>query len=110
MQQADSIVVDPHKHGLQPYGCGCILFKNLGIGRYYKHDSPYTDFSNRYSLETVLAGLVNIMLLKLVDYFVEPLLIVESCQGYVKKVVKIIAGSHVQRQRQRPVLKKIVEC
>jgi tyrosine decarboxylase/aspartate 1-decarboxylase len=21
--QADSIVVDPHKHGLQPYGCGC---------------------------------------------------------------------------------------
>ncbi|HMA68022.1 MAG TPA: aminotransferase class I/II-fold pyridoxal phosphate-dependent enzyme, partial [Desulfosalsimonadaceae bacterium] len=23
---ADSIVVDPHKHGLQPYGCGCVLF------------------------------------------------------------------------------------
>ena len=21
--QADSIVIDPHKHGLQPYGCGC---------------------------------------------------------------------------------------
>ncbi|MDX6661294.1 MAG: hypothetical protein QOJ55_2116, partial [Solirubrobacteraceae bacterium] len=24
--RADSIVVDPHKHGLQPYGCGCVLF------------------------------------------------------------------------------------
>ena len=23
--EADSIVVDPHKHGLQPYGCGCVL-------------------------------------------------------------------------------------
>ena len=23
---ADSIVVDPHKHGLQPYGCGSVLF------------------------------------------------------------------------------------
>ena len=21
---ADSIVIDPHKHGLQPYGCGCV--------------------------------------------------------------------------------------
>ena len=23
---ADSVVVDPHKHGLQPYGCGAVLF------------------------------------------------------------------------------------
>src|SRR5439155_1747202 len=22
--EADSIVIDPHKHGLQPYGCGCV--------------------------------------------------------------------------------------
>src|SRR5271156_7190658 len=27
LAQADSIVVAPHKHGLQPYGCGCILFR-----------------------------------------------------------------------------------
>ena len=27
---ADSIVVDPHKHGLQPYGCGCVLFARSG--------------------------------------------------------------------------------
>ncbi|PYP31017.1 MAG: aspartate aminotransferase family protein, partial [Gemmatimonadetes bacterium] len=25
--EADSIVIDPHKHGLQPYGCGCVLFR-----------------------------------------------------------------------------------
>ncbi len=45
--QADSIVVDPHKHGLQPYGCGCILFKDPAVGVWYKHDSPYTYFSSR---------------------------------------------------------------
>jgi len=44
--QADSIVVDPHKHGLQPYGCGCILFRDPSVGRFYKHDSPYTYFSS----------------------------------------------------------------
>ncbi len=43
---ADSIVVDPHKHGLQPYGCGCVLFKDADVGRFYKHDSPYTYFSS----------------------------------------------------------------
>lgn len=29
MPHADSIVIDPHKHGLQPYGCGSILLKTL---------------------------------------------------------------------------------
>ena len=28
--QADSIAIDPHKHGLQPYGCGCVLFRDPG--------------------------------------------------------------------------------
>lgn len=62
MQEADSIVVDPHKHGLQPYGCGCVLFKNPEVGRYYKHDSPYTYFSStelhlgEISLECSRAG------------------------------------------------------
>ena len=42
----DSIVIDPHKHGLQPYGCGCVLFRNPEVGRIYKHDSPYTYFSS----------------------------------------------------------------
>jgi glutamate/tyrosine decarboxylase-like PLP-dependent enzyme len=44
--QADSIVIDPHKHGLQPYGCGCVLFQDPSAGRFYKHDSPYTYFSS----------------------------------------------------------------
>ena len=28
LTHADSIVVDPHKHGLQPYGCGCVLYRD----------------------------------------------------------------------------------
>jgi len=44
--EADSIVIDPHKHGLQPYGCGCVLFRDPQAGRFYKHDSPYTYFSS----------------------------------------------------------------
>jgi tyrosine decarboxylase/aspartate 1-decarboxylase len=44
--EADSIVIDPHKHGLQPYGCGCVLFRDPGVGRMFKHDSPYTYFSS----------------------------------------------------------------
>ena len=60
--QADSIAVDPHKHGLQPYGCGCILFKDPAVGVLYKHDSPYTYFSSddlhlgEISLECSRAG------------------------------------------------------
>lgn len=59
---ADSIVVDPHKHGLQPYGCGCVLFKDPTVGRFYRHDSPYTYFSSKelhlgeISLECSRAG------------------------------------------------------
>jgi tyrosine decarboxylase/aspartate 1-decarboxylase len=46
MTQVDSIVIDPHKHGLQPYGCGCVLFKDASVGSFYKHDSPFTYFSS----------------------------------------------------------------
>ena len=46
LNQADSIVIDPHKHGLQPYGCGAVLLKNPEEGKYYKHDSPYTYFTS----------------------------------------------------------------
>lgn len=41
----DSIVVDPHKHGLQPYGCGAVLFADPQVARHYLHDSPYTYFT-----------------------------------------------------------------
>ncbi len=46
ISQADSIVVDPHKHGLQPYGCGCVLLRDPAEGRFYKHESPYTYFTS----------------------------------------------------------------
>jgi glutamate/tyrosine decarboxylase-like PLP-dependent enzyme len=59
---ADSIVVDPHKHGLQPYGCGAVLFRDPAVGRHYLHDSPYTYFTSdelhlgEISLECSRAG------------------------------------------------------
>jgi glutamate/tyrosine decarboxylase-like PLP-dependent enzyme len=43
---ADSVVIDPHKHGLQPYGCGCVLFRDPSVGAIYKHESPYTYFTS----------------------------------------------------------------
>ena len=46
ISEVDSIVIDPHKHGLQPYGCGCVLFRDPKLGALYKHDSPYTYFSS----------------------------------------------------------------
>ncbi|MFI9382234.1 pyridoxal phosphate-dependent decarboxylase family protein [Kutzneria sp. NPDC052558] len=46
IRQCDSIVVDPHKHGLQPYGCGAVLFADPSVGRFYVHDSPYTYFTS----------------------------------------------------------------
>jgi tyrosine decarboxylase/aspartate 1-decarboxylase len=47
LDRVDSIVIDPHKHGLQPYGCGCILFQDPSVGAFYKHDSPYTYFTSK---------------------------------------------------------------
>ena len=46
IHRADSIVIDPHKHGLQPYGCGLVLFKDPTVGKFYKHNSPYTYFTS----------------------------------------------------------------
>ena len=60
--ECDSVVVDPHKHGLQPYGCGAVLFRDPTVGRLYRHDSPYTYFTSdelhlgEISLECSRAG------------------------------------------------------
>lgn len=60
--KADSIVIDPHKHGLQPYGCGAVLYNDPDVARFYQHDSPYTYFSSdelhlgEISLECSRAG------------------------------------------------------
>jgi glutamate/tyrosine decarboxylase-like PLP-dependent enzyme len=62
LAEADSFVVDPHKHGLQPYGCGAVLFRDPTVGRFYRHDSPYTYFTSKalhlgeISLECSRAG------------------------------------------------------
>jgi glutamate/tyrosine decarboxylase-like PLP-dependent enzyme len=60
--KCDSVVVDPHKHGLQPYGCGSVIFRDSAVGRFYQHDSPYTYFTStdlhlgEISLECSRAG------------------------------------------------------
>jgi glutamate/tyrosine decarboxylase-like PLP-dependent enzyme len=46
MRDAASVVIDPHKHGLQPYGCGCVIFRDPAVGRLYRHDSPYTYYTS----------------------------------------------------------------
>ena len=62
LTEVDSIVIDPHKHGLQPYGCGCVIFQDPTVARFYKHDSPYTYFTSdelhlgEISLECSRAG------------------------------------------------------
>lgn len=62
LAECDSIVIDPHKHGLQPYGCGSVLYRNAAVGKYFKHDSPYTYFTSgdlhlgEISLECSRAG------------------------------------------------------
>lgn len=62
LERVDSLVVDPHKHGLQPYGCGCVLFRDPNVGRFYRHESPYTYFTSselhlgEISLECSRAG------------------------------------------------------
>ncbi|MGW3493832.1 pyridoxal phosphate-dependent decarboxylase family protein [Streptomyces sp. NPDC001020] len=62
ISRCDSVVVDPHKHGLQPYGCGAVLFRDPEVGRFYLHDSPYTYFTStelhlgEISLECSRAG------------------------------------------------------
>jgi len=62
ISQCDSVAVDPHKHGLQPYGCGAVLFRDPAVARFYLHDSPYTYFTStdlhlgEISLECSRAG------------------------------------------------------
>lgn len=62
LERADSVVIDPHKHGLQPYGCGCVLFRDPSVAVHYRHDSAYTYFTSddlhlgEISLECSRAG------------------------------------------------------
>jgi glutamate/tyrosine decarboxylase-like PLP-dependent enzyme len=58
--RADSVVIDPHAHGLQPHGCGCVLFADPSVAGLYAHDPPDTSFGDRHpgdvSLECSRSG------------------------------------------------------
>lgn len=46
LQRADSLVVDPHKHGLQPYGCGSVLYRrDDALEHLLDYDGPYLNYS-----------------------------------------------------------------
>jgi len=60
---ADSVVVDPHKHGLQPYGCGSVVYRDASAREFLTdYNSPYLDFESprvalgQASLECSRAG------------------------------------------------------
>ena len=87
LPQADSIVIDPHKHGLQPYGCGAVLFRDPAVGRFYRHDSPYTYFTSddlhlgEISLECSRAGAAAVAL-----WLTLQLLLPESLPGKIDQI------------------------
>lgn len=104
IHEADSIVIDPHKHGLQPYGCGCVLFKDPAVGKFYKHDSPYTYFTSddlhlgEISLECSRAGAAAVALWATLEFF--PLAekegfgpILTKCRNAALKMEKLISES-----------------
>lgn len=113
--EADSIVIDPHKHGLQPYGCGCVLFKDPAVGRFYKHDSPYTYFSSddlhlgEISLECSRAGAAAVALWTTLQLF--PLkendgfgLIMAECRKAALKFYSLLKDSPKLTAYQKPEL------
>lgn len=42
ISEADSITIDPHKHGLAPYGAGAVIFKDEGLRQAILNTAPYT--------------------------------------------------------------------
>ena len=99
----DSVVVDPHKHGLQPYGCGSVLFRDPSVGRFYVHDSPYTYFTStqlhlgEISLECSRAGAAAAALWTTLQLF--PLTpsglgaILAACRGAAVHFARLIEAS-----------------
>lgn len=49
LRECDSIALDPHKHGYQPYGCGCVLYARGEGGDPQR--SPYCDVAPRSGIE-----------------------------------------------------------
>lgn len=44
LPQADVIVIDPHKHGLQPLGCAAVLYPDAAVREVFAHEAPYCYF------------------------------------------------------------------
>lgn len=42
MEQADSMTIDPHKHGAVSYGAGAVLYKNMELQKAILNTAPYT--------------------------------------------------------------------
>jgi glutamate/tyrosine decarboxylase-like PLP-dependent enzyme len=49
LRECDSIAIDPHKQGYQPYGCGCVLYAEEQGGN--PHRSPYCDVAPYSGIE-----------------------------------------------------------
>jgi glutamate/tyrosine decarboxylase-like PLP-dependent enzyme len=112
--ECDSVVVDPHKHGLQPYGCGCVLFRDPSVRRFYAHDSPYTYFTaadlhlGEISLECSRAGAAAAALWTTFQLF--PLTadglgaVLAACRRAARRFAGLVAGSPHLRLYQEPEL------
>ncbi|MBI4169437.1 MAG: aminotransferase class I/II-fold pyridoxal phosphate-dependent enzyme [Acidobacteria bacterium] len=52
--RADSVTIDPHKHGLSPYGAGAILYRDEALKRPLLNTAPYTyHLADRPNLGTI---------------------------------------------------------
>jgi glutamate/tyrosine decarboxylase-like PLP-dependent enzyme len=110
----DSVVVDPHKHGLQPYGCGAVLFADPAVGRFYAHDSPYTYFTSdelhlgEISLECSRAGAAAAALwltFKLLPLSPDGLgQVLAACRNAALDWTELLADSDLLRAYERPEL------
>lgn len=111
----DSVVVDPHKHGLQPYGCGSVLYRDPEVARVYRHDSPYTYFTQaalhlgEISLECSRAGAAAAALWATLRVF--PLLadtglgpVQAKCRAAALRWADLIDGSERLATVMRPAL------
>ncbi len=112
--ECDSVVVDPHKHGLQPYGCGAVLFADPAVGRFYAHDSPYTYFTSdelhlgEISLECSRAGAAAAALwltFRLLPPTADGLgQVLAACRSAALDWAGLLDGSDLLRLYQRPEL------
>jgi glutamate/tyrosine decarboxylase-like PLP-dependent enzyme len=110
----DSVVIDPHKHGLQPYGCGAVLFADPAVGRLYAHDSPYTYFTSdelhlgEISLECSRAGAAAAALwltFRLLPPAPDGLgRVLAACREAALNWADLLEGSDLLRLYQRPEL------